>query len=306
MGTDSENNAGPRTFGSDFRRFFLRGLSGIVPPLLTIAILFWAYGFIDRNIGQYVTEGMLRLMVSGGSKPDIVSDADILKYGEPIDQFDDQGRRLTREFVLVKSNRTPDKFRARILWEIAFRKYRLDLVGFILAIIIIYFVGFFLASFIGRATWQGVERAFFRIPIVKAVYPHVKQVTNVVLSERKLDVSGVVAVEFPSPGQWSVGLVVGEGFDELKNKLGDDILRVFVMYSPTPFTGFAIMIRRADAIPLRMTLDEAVRFCVSCGVVAPGEERLPPLEPQSPWRSQPHALKPAGDYNEKSRPGGMI
>lgn len=279
------DQAGEHGFGSDFRRFFVRGLSGLVPPLVTLAILIWAYNFIDRNIGQYVTNGLQRFMASVKPGVDLVTDADVLKYGEPIDEFDKDGRRLTREFRLLAHPMASAEVKNRVAWVILTRKYHINVLGFVLAIMMIYLVGYFLASFIGKSTWQILERGLFRVPLVKAVYPHVKQVTDLVLSEKKLDVSEVVAVEFPKPGMWALGLVVGKGLGPIERHCREEMLTVFIMSSPTPFTGYPLCVRRSQVIEVAISLDEALRFVVSCGVVAPGADRSIELRTQSPWRS---------------------
>jgi uncharacterized membrane protein len=272
------------TFGSDFRRFFLRGLAGILPPLVTIAILVWVFNFVDGTIGALVTNGLRGAMASDNRRPEVVTIDDALTWGEPIDEFTRDGRRITREYKLLMRPDVPETFKAQVLWDVAFAKYRLAWIGLILGILLIYFVGYFLASFLGRSTWRIVERAFFRLPIVKAVYPHVKQVTDMVLSERTFDASAVVAVEFPRAGTWALGLVVGERDEMTSRVFSGEFIRVFVMMSPTPFSGHPIWVRRDEAIELPMTLDEAIRYCVSCGVVMPGGDKILPVPTRSPWR----------------------
>jgi len=275
------------TFWTDFRRFFLRGLAGLMPPLVTVAILVWVFNFAHDTIGAYVTDAMLTLMSSSGRQPAFMTDEDALTYGDPVDELDEKGRRLTREYKLLKNPRATNQFKSRIGWDLAARKYRLDMVGLILGILLIYFVGYFLASLMGRSTWKLVESAFFRLPIVKAVYPHVKQVTDLLLSERQIAGSSVVAVEFPRRDAWVLALVVGEGFEPLRTQRPDALVRVFVMNSPTPFGGFVIMVPRSDLIDLPLSIDEALRFCVSCGVVVPEVTRSAASLPGDPRRQHP-------------------
>lgn len=277
------------TFWSDFRRFFLRGLAGLMPPLVTVAIFVWVFNFAHGTIGAWATNTMLTLMSAGGRQPAFVTEADALTFGEPVDEFRDQ-KRLTREFLLLKNEGAPAELKARIWWELAARKYHLDLVGLVLGILLIYFVGYLLASIMGRSIWKLVESGFFRIPIVKAVYPHVKQVTDLLLSERQPTGSAVVAVEFPRRDAWVLGLAVGDGFEPLKSKVGPDLVRVFVMNSPTPFGGFVIVVPRKDCIEVPLSIDEALRFCVSCGVVSPGASRPPELASAAPWRPEPEKI----------------
>ena len=284
--TEQPSDPASKTFGGDFRRFFLRGLSVIIPPMLTIAILLWAFNFIDANIGQYVTAVVRQIMASGNTRPTWVTEEDALKYGEPLHEIDNWGRQITWEYKQLVSPVVADKTKVDVLWRVFFRKYHLNVIGFVLGILLIYFLGYVLASFIGRGIWRMIERAMFRIPLVRAVYPHVKQVSDLLLAEKKMDVSAVVAVEYPRPGIWALGLVVGSGppFREVQDRLSSDGLTVFIMSSPTPFTGLPVWVRREEVVQLPMTLDEAVRFCVSCGVVAPGGTEVLRLKAQSPWQ----------------------
>ncbi len=154
-------------------------------------------------------------------------------------------------------------------------------VGFVLAVIGIYFIGRFVASYVGRSVWGMVERALTRAPVIKQIYPSLKQVTDFFLSERKLDFSRVVAVEYPRKGIWSLGLVTGPGMRALAEAAGPELLTVFVPSSPTPVTGYTITVRRDEVIDLPLSFDEALRFTVSGGVVLPPAQLLPgrPAEP---------------------------
>ncbi|MFQ5463528.1 MAG: DUF502 domain-containing protein, partial [Phycisphaerae bacterium] len=163
------------------------------------------------------------------------------------------------------------KERNAALWQIAFVKYRMHLLGFLIAIILVYFTGVFLASFLGRRIWRAGEHILDRIPLIRGIYPHVKQVTDFLLSERKSIVaSGVVAVEYPRRGTWSLGLSTGAALTAVIGSSGEDLITVFVPSSPTPITGYVIQVPRKDVIELDLTIDEALRFTVSGGVIKPG------------------------------------
>lgn len=277
-------------FMDDFRRFFLRGLGALVPTLLTFAILVWAYRLINDNVGFYITSGLLRLCqaVSPEPAPGFVDEeSDPLLYGTPIDAWDNQGRRITTEYRVIENYktlqdrpeakdaaflRTARNARSDALWRIAFTKYHLHILGFLIAIILVYFTGFFLASFIGRTSWRATEGLLRRIPLIRAVYSNVKQVTDFLLSERTLEFSGVVAVQYPRKGVWSVGLRTGGPMDTLQERVTERLVTVFVPSSPTPFTGYTIMVSVEDVIDLNMTIDDALRFTISGGVIKPGHE----------------------------------
>jgi uncharacterized membrane protein len=266
----------------DFRRFFLRGLAALVPTLLTIAILLWVYRLVNDNVGVYITKGLLWGCAQVRDVPALPLDIerDALTYGTPINEWHESGDRLTLEYKVIhhralqngdpKVRARAQKLRNHALWQIAFQKYRIHLLGFFIAIILVYFVGFFLASFIGRASWRAAEGVLYRVPLIRAIYPHVKQVTDFLLSERQVEFSGVVAVRYPSREIWSIGLSTGTGMSQITKAYPDDLVTVFIPSSPTPVTGYVIQVPRRDTIELNVSIDEALRFAISGGVIKPG------------------------------------
>ena len=79
----------------------------------------------------------------------------------------------------------------------------------------------------------------------------------------------MVVVEYPRKGIWSIGFVTGNGIAEIANIAGEPMLAVLMPTSPMPMTGFTIQVPRSQAVDLELTIDEAIQFIVSCGVVAP-------------------------------------
>ncbi len=283
----SRNESATKSAADDFKRFFSRGLAALLPTLLTVALLMWAYDLIDRHLGRFITQGMVTLLATGGP-PQLPGKPldDTLKYGEPIDEWDSKGRRLTVEYKIAthpildqvgadpEARKAAEKERNLALWSVAFCRYKLHLIGFLIAIIVVYFMGLFLASLIGRATWRMIERLLYRIPIVKAIYPNIKQVTDFVLTERTLQFSGVVAVQYPRKGLWSMGLVTGSPMRTIQEKVGGELITVFIPSSPTPVTGYVITVSRSDVIELGLSMDEAMRYSISAGVIKPDREVL--------------------------------
>lgn len=278
-----------RGFMDDFRRFFLRGLGALVPTLLTFALIVWAYRFINENVGTPITQGLLELCswVSEEPAPGLVdAERDSLRYGRTVNEWNDRGQRLTIEYRIIHNyealrDKLPEgeqsealsgarKAKNAALWQIAFAKYKLHLLGFLIGIVLVYFMGFFLASFIGRASWRAAEGVLHRIPLIRAIYPHVKQVTDFLLSERDVAFSGVVAVQYPRKGIWSIGLRTGPPVKQVQQRVPDDLVTVFIPSSPTPITGYVIQVPQQDVIALNMTIDEGLRFTVSGGVIKPG------------------------------------
>lgn len=285
-------------------------MAALLPTLLTIAILVWAYNLIDRYIGQYISTGFITLLARSVGPPSttVIDPAeDAVLYGTRIPEWDDRkGRWLTEEYKFLDFLREHPSDsrrveRAAVLWRLAFAKYHLHLVGFVIAIILVYFVGFFLASLYGRTTFRMLERLQTRIPLVKAVYPYVKQLTEFVFGEKKLEFTLVVAVEYPRKGIRSIGLVTGSGLRTLQALAPSELVTIFIPSSPTPFTGYVITVPRADVVELPLTIDEAIRFTVSGGVIQPASQSMAGLAPgtaPAPDRAEP------GESG--SRPGGGV
>ncbi len=267
---------------SDFKPFFMRGLAALAPTIVTIALVVWAYRFVDDNIGRHITQGVVALYAWGGPPPLWlgISEETALNYGDPINEWDSRGRQLTMHYKALTLNPGPSEedqrrfmqTRNTVMWELATRKWKFfNFIGFVIAVVLIYFMGYFLASFIGRTTWLVVERVLMRVPVIGAIYPNIKQVTDLFISETKVEFSGVVAVQYPREGIWSIGFVTGGPMRQIAKEDKRDMLTVFIPSSPTPITGYTITVARSDALVLPISIDEALRYTISGGVLKPGE-----------------------------------
>jgi uncharacterized membrane protein len=147
----------------------------------------------------------------------------------------------------------------------------LSVAGFLIALVAVCIVGALLASVVGKTLWRMIEKFIMNTPFLRQVYPYVKQVTDFLLTqeEQKKLFSRVVAVEYPRQGIWSMGLVTGAGLKKVAENVKKEFLTVLIPTSPTPFTGFVIMVPKEQTIELDMTIEEAIRFAVSAGVIAP-------------------------------------
>jgi len=250
-------------FSKDFRRFFIRGLAAVLPTVLTLAILIWILTFIHTYIGQYTNHGAQWVVVQFIS--------------------------WTRHQPMSWSGSPEIWANVEAFWD----RYWFLWVGFVLAFAGIYIFGRFVASYIGRSIWRRVERAIFHLPIVKQVYPPVKQITDLLFSDHRIEFSRVVAVAYPRKGIWSLGLVTSMGMKKLQGP-DNDMLTVFVPSSPMPVTGYTLMVRRDEVVDLPISIDEALRFTVSGGVVLPISQIMEDNE--LPARRQ--VLEPLKDNKE--------
>jgi len=170
-----------------------------------------------------------------------------------------------------------------------------------LAVVAVYLFGRFVASFFGRWVWRTVEGTLSRLPLVKQIYPSVKQVTDFLFSDRKLDFSRVVAVEYPRKGIWSIGLVTSAGMRSINEAVGCELVTVFVPSSPTPVTGYTITVRREDIVDLPLTIDEALRFTISAGVITPPGQLAGKIEDVLKPKSLPGPSEEKNQDKENSR-----
>ena len=253
----------------NFRLFFIRGLATLLPTVLTIVLLFKCYEFIQENISFYINEGAIRLSVL------VLNSYPQLDY--PQISLEEEQQYREKNNISPETKLTGQQLKSLKSWKLrqAWHHGYSSLIGFLLAILLVYFVGRVLASYIGRKLWALFELGIHKLPLIKQVYPHIKQVTDFLFGGNKISFSRVVSVEYPRKDIWSIGLVTGAGFKELAQKTEQTMITVFIPSSPTPFTGYVITVKDTDVIDLPITIDEALRFAVSGGVIVPERQALP-------------------------------
>ena len=144
-------------------------------------------------------------------------------------------------------------------------------LGLVLSVSMILFTGFLVEHVAGRAILEWTEQAiFYRIPLVKSIYGAVRQVNDILFGQKNNPSSQrVCVVEYPRQGIYSVGFVTGGGYHEIEERAGDELVHIFVPNTPTPATGFLILVPKKDVFYLDIKFDEAMRFIVSGGVLTP-------------------------------------
>ena len=130
-----------------------------------------------------------------------------------------------------------------------------------------YLLGKFLAARIGRMAVAGLDKVIEQLPLIRNVYGSVKQITDFIFSGTNVEYTRVVAIEYPRKGIWSLGLVTGESMLDIASVANEPVLSVLIPTSPAPFTGYTVTIKKSEAIDLDISIDQAVQFIVSCGVV---------------------------------------
>lgn len=146
-------------------------------------------------------------------------------------------------------------------------------VGLVMLAMALTLVGFLTANFLGRSLVRLGERLLARMPVIRGIYGSVKQVVETVFKDQAGAFREVVLVEFPRSGAWTVALVAGRTDGELREKLPEDMVTLYVPTAPNPTSGYLLFVPRADTIHLDMTVEECLKMVVSGGLATPSRGR---------------------------------
>jgi uncharacterized membrane protein len=151
-------------------------------------------------------------------------------------------------------------------------------LGVIFALIVVLLIGGMASNFIGTKLLSWWNALLHRIPVVRTIYSGVKQVSDTLFSENGNAFRKAVLVQWPREDLWTIAFVTGTPGGELPVHLKGDYLSVYVPTTPNPTGGYFIMLKRADCIELDMSVDEALTYVVSMGVIVPGGPKHPNLK----------------------------
>jgi len=144
-------------------------------------------------------------------------------------------------------------------------------LGVLLTLAILLGVGAIASNFVGKRLLGWGDAVVRRIPVVRSIYSSVKQVSDTLFSENGNAFRTAVLVQWPREGVWTIAFVTGTpGSDVVEHLGGGDYLSVYVPTTPNPTGGYFVMLKRSDCIELKMSVDEALKYIVSMGVVVPG------------------------------------
>jgi uncharacterized membrane protein len=150
-------------------------------------------------------------------------------------------------------------------------------LGVVVLLVVLWLTGLFVANIFGQWFLRQWDRLLHKIPIVKSIYSSVKQVSDTLFSSSGNAFREAVLVQYPRAGSWTIAFVTGAPSGEVAGLLGAPHVSVYVPTTPNPTSGFFLMMPRADVVPLKMSVDEALKYIISMGVVAP-----PPTAPRAP------------------------
>jgi uncharacterized membrane protein len=152
-----------------------------------------------------------------------------------------------------------------------------SLVAFVLAVVLISVAGVLARYYIGKKVIDWTDRVLMRVPLLNKFYGAIKQV-NDAFAGNKHSFKTVVLVEFPGPGNYSVGFITSEQQGEIQQKAGRNLVSVFVPTTPNPTSGFLILVPEEKLTKLDMSVTDAIKYIVSLGSIS--QEYTPPPNPK--------------------------
>ena len=142
-------------------------------------------------------------------------------------------------------------------------------IGTILTVLIILMTGVVATNFFGKQIIDFWENMVGHVPFVKSIYSSVKQVSDTLFSDTGNAFRKALLVQFPREGSWTIAFQTGEPGGDVANHLLGDFVSVYVPTTPNPTGGYFLMMKRSEVIELNMSVDEALKYIISMGVVTP-------------------------------------
>lgn len=147
--------------------------------------------------------------------------------------------------------------------------------GVLILISALIIIGLFTTGFIGGFFVRLGDYIVSKMPIISSIYSLLKQLFETVLSPKSQSFKEAVLVQYPRKGIWIIGFLAGSAADELQTKtpIDEDLLSIFIPTTPNPTSGFLILMPKSEVIKLDMSVEDALKYVVSCGIVAPTDEK---------------------------------
>ena len=173
--------------------------------------------------------------------------------------------------------------------------FHLPGLGALLTLLIVFLTGLLTANFIGQRLVRWWEALLHRIPVVRSIYQSVKQISDTVFSPSGQAFRQAVLVQYPRPDSWTIGFLTGTPGGEIVDHLGDTMVSLYVPTTPNPTSGFFLMVPRTDVIELDMSVEDALKYLISMGVVAPASRPVKTAEARAAETTHLRAATYAGD-----------
>ena len=147
--------------------------------------------------------------------------------------------------------------------------------GIVLTLLIIMVTGLLTTNFVGQRLVGWWEQLLARIPVVNSIYNSVKQVSDTLFSSSGNAFRKALLIQYPREGSWTIAFLTGKPGGDVANHLRGDYVSVYVPTTPNPTSGFFLMLPKSEVIELNMAVDEALKYIISMGVVAPPARNTP-------------------------------
>ncbi len=273
-----------------FRTALLSGLGVLLPPLLTIVILVWIWQTVRAYVLEPVTAETRDVLAAAladvhDDLPDAAPTAEngVVAFHDKLYRQLANGQYIpfsvyTAVLKVIGSAPPPTtgaEFYRQYVESVYLRPMFVVPVFLVVFVTLMYLLGSLFAAGIGRVFWENIEYWPTHLPVVRSVYGAAKQVTDYMFSDREgreLEFKRVIAFEHPARGIWQIGFVAGEGLREVRELAGEPVLTVLVHVNPVPVSGYVRLVPRSQTIDLDMTIDQAVHYIVSFGVVLPPQQ----------------------------------
>jgi uncharacterized membrane protein len=144
--------------------------------------------------------------------------------------------------------------------------------GLVIVVLGLTLIGALTAGVLGRVYVRLSDRVLARMPVVRGIYAAVKQIFETVLAKQSNSFREVVLVQWPRPGMWTIAFVTAAVEGELQRRTGADTIAVYVPTTPNPTSGYLMFVPRKDVITLEMSVEDAIKYVISTGIVTPPDQ----------------------------------
>lgn len=152
-------------------------------------------------------------------------------------------------------------------------------IGLVIVVLLIFVTGLIYNYFFGKTIFGTFDRFFRKLPLVRSIYPSAKELSNFLFSEEaSKKFKKAVSIEFPQEGTFSVGFITNDEIEELTPDSKEEMISVFVPLAPTPVSGHIILVPRSKVKELNISVDRAMTFIISGGVVLSKEDKQKVVE----------------------------
>ena len=153
--------------------------------------------------------------------------------------------------------------------------FRIPGFGVLLSLLLLLITGIMATNFLGQRFVVWSESILERIPLVRSIYNASKQVIQAIFGTNSQAFRKVLLVEYPRKGMWSIAFQTGVGSTIINQDLGTEMVSIFIPTTPNPTSGFLMMVPSSDVREVSMTIDEALKFIISLGMMQPTASKTP-------------------------------